>query len=208
MLFSIEGNIGSGKSSLSKILKEQLNNTVIFDEPVQDWNSFTDENNNTVLKNFYSDKTKYGFQFNMVIYATKFNYLTTINKAKLTILERSYLSDFNVFLKMLYDNKNISKIEYKISELLFTTTKSLYPINKIIYLRTSFEVCYNRYLKRNRQGEILDKDYLLMLHNYHDHYFLHHPDVIIIDGDIEFEDDKQRQDVIVNQIKQVLNINL
>ena len=47
-IFSIEGNIGSGKSTLVKILKEQLftangKKIIFLQEPVDEWESIKDE---------------------------------------------------------------------------------------------------------------------------------------------------------------------
>ena len=49
-IFSVDGNIGSGKSTLikklSKVFKKLYNIKVIYlQEPVEDWKSIKDENN-------------------------------------------------------------------------------------------------------------------------------------------------------------------
>ncbi len=205
MLFSIEGNIGSGKSVLSKILKNHNNDLNILSEPVDTWLKFKNETSQNILECFYENKTKFAFQFNVLIYATKLNQLINNNNNNLTIIERSYISDFYVFAKMLYNQNILSKLEFDIYESLIINIKQKYPINIIFYLRTNPNVCYERYKKRNRNGEVLDINYLNELHNYHDHYFLNKPNVIVIDGNDDFENDLEAQQKIINKFRFIIN---
>ena len=60
-IYTIEGNIGSGKSTLFERLKfhYQDNSTVVFlDEPVKDWDTICDASGTTILQKFYQDQTK------------------------------------------------------------------------------------------------------------------------------------------------------
>ncbi len=75
-IFSIEGNIGSGKSTLVKILKERLSNNKKFkicflQEPVDEWSEIKDENGVTILEKYYNDQINYSFQFQMMAYITR-----------------------------------------------------------------------------------------------------------------------------------------
>ena len=75
---SIEGNIGSGKSSLLENLKKHYssNKHVIFiKEPVDDWEKIKDNQGNTILKKFYADQEKYSFAFQMMAYISRLNIL-------------------------------------------------------------------------------------------------------------------------------------
>ena len=61
MLFAIDGNIGSGKSSRVNDLKKYLkgNPSFIFlQEPVDDWNSIKTSDGITILEKFYSNQEK------------------------------------------------------------------------------------------------------------------------------------------------------
>ena len=72
IIFSVEGNIGSGKSTLVKCLSKCLpkslrNHEIIFlQEPVDVWNTIKDENGVTILEKFYADQNKYAFSFQMM----------------------------------------------------------------------------------------------------------------------------------------------
>ena len=60
LILSIEGNIGSGKSTIIEYLKNNYNsNDIIFlPEPVNEWENIKDINNNTILQKFYAEKKK------------------------------------------------------------------------------------------------------------------------------------------------------
>ena len=64
-IISIEGNIGSGKSTFLKYLKEHLASDKIWflDEPVDDWFSIVDTNDKHIIERYYDDQKKYAFRF-------------------------------------------------------------------------------------------------------------------------------------------------
>ena len=78
IIFSIEGNIGSGKSTLMENLKKTYKNNsqVIFlKEPVDEWENIKDSNGVTILQKFYADQEKYSFAFQMMAYVSRLNVL-------------------------------------------------------------------------------------------------------------------------------------
>ena len=103
-IYSIEGNIGSGKSTLVKMMKEQTSNVVFVKEPVDVWNTIKDNNNETILEKYYKNQEKYAFSFQIMAYISRISILRkTIKKNPndIIITERSVLTDKNVFAKML-----------------------------------------------------------------------------------------------------------
>ena len=72
LIISIEGNIGSGKSTFISFLKENFDDICFVDEPVQEWTKIVDEDNNNLIQNFIKIK-KYGYLF-------KIAYITRIKK--------------------------------------------------------------------------------------------------------------------------------
>jgi deoxyadenosine/deoxycytidine kinase len=68
-IISIEGNIGSGKSTLIKKLRELpefQNGFTFLPEPVDEWNTIKDSDGITILEKYYSDQKKYAFSFQMM----------------------------------------------------------------------------------------------------------------------------------------------
>ena len=174
-IITIEGNIGSGKSTLLQHLKEKLigcTDSIIFlREPVDEWENIQDENGTTILQKFYADQTTYSFSFQMMAYISRLALLKdTIqnNPNAIIITERSLVTDKMVFAKMLYDSGHIQYIEYQIYLKWFECFAKDYPINKVIYVNSSPEVCYERIDERSRLGEdVIPLSYLTTCDLYH-----------------------------------------
>ena len=178
-IISIDGNIGSGKSTLLTYLRDKFktNKNVIFlKEPVDEWESIKDENDKTILQNFYENQKKYSFSFQMLAYITRLNLIKEAiknNPNSIIITERSLYTDKMVFAKMLYEDGLITNIDYQIYIKLFESFAPEYPVHKIIYVNTKPEICINRIKKRSRTGETnIQLDYLINLDKYHNNMVL------------------------------------
>ena len=177
VIYSIEGNIGSGKSTLVDILKQYYDNTskdiVFVPEPVDVWNTIKDTNGETILSKFYGNLEKYAFSFQMMAYISRISLLRkTIREhpEAIIITERSVFTDMNVFAKMLYDDNKIEEINYQIYLRWFDEFVQELPICNIIYVSASPEICYSRVLKRNRVGEQISLEYLQNCDTYHNNW--------------------------------------
>ena len=77
-IFSIDGNIGSGKSSIVKDLEEYYKDRTdicFVPEPVDEWHSIVDKNGVPILSNFYQDAKRYAFRFQMMAYISRLKLL-------------------------------------------------------------------------------------------------------------------------------------
>ena len=73
-----------------------------------------------------------------------------------------------IFSKMLYDSGHIQHIEYQIYSKWFECFAKDYPINKVVYVNSSPEICYARIYERSRLGESeIPLDYLTSCDDYH-----------------------------------------
>jgi len=97
-------------------------------------------------------------------------YSSTKEKKNIIIItERSLYTDKLVFAKMLYDSGKIEYVNYQIYLNWFDTFIEDYPVNKIIYVKASPEICHMRILKRSRDGETnIPLEYLDDCDIYHD----------------------------------------
>ena len=72
IILSIEGNIGSGKSTLIKYLQNNyLDNPLkiyFLPEPVAIWESITDNQGVNIIEKYYANQSKYAFSFQMMAY--------------------------------------------------------------------------------------------------------------------------------------------
>ena len=169
-IFSIEGNIGSGKSTLVGILQEKCPNFVYMLEPVDEWADVKDKKGENILTKFYRNQEKYSFSFQMMAYISrlaKLKRLVKKNPNSIIITERSVLTDKNVFAKMLYDDKKIEEVNYIIYLKWFDEFIKEIPITGYIYVDVTPETSYTRVLKRNRQGEDIPLSYLRACNLYH-----------------------------------------
>lgn len=191
MLFSIEGNIGSGKSTLVNLLKKEFteisNIPVHFvDEPVSQWEMIQSEEGKNMIELFYSDNKKYAFAFQMMAYISRLALLreAMIKYPKdIIITERCLLTDYHVFAKMLHDNKSMLKEEYEIYKRWFHYFQQEIEITGIIYIRTDPEVAHARCLKRARPGETISLEYLTQCNENHEDWISEETyDTYIIDN--------------------------
>lgn len=190
-IISVDGNIGSGKSTLVSILKCHYKcDVVVLTEPVDSWNEIkeneTDEN---IISKFYKDKHRYSFSFQILALITRISEIRKVIKTNpnaVIITERSIDTDRNVFCKMLYDEGYINEIEYKIYMKCYNEFEDEFPIAGTIYLYTSPCICYRRILMRDRKGENIDIDYLEKCSEYHDNWLKTSQNLFIkLDGNID-----------------------
>ena len=174
-IISVEGNIGAGKTTiLNKMQKENTDTSIVFiREPVDMWENFKDSNGNTIISKFYENPEKYSFQFQIMAFTTRLHLLKeTIEKnpnAKIFICERSLEADKEIFAKMLYNDKLMDEISFKIYNKCFQESLNpLYKLSGIIYINTEPVTSFERISIRNREGESkITITYLEKCHNAH-----------------------------------------
>ena len=175
LFITLEGNIGSGKSTIFKSLKEKFKNdkTILFlDEPVDNWELFADSEGKTILEHYYSDQSKYSFTFQMLAYISRLSPLRKALKQNydLIISERSIYTDCMIFTKMLFESYKIGEIEYKVYNKWFEEFLKEIPNPSVIYVKTNPRIAKERVNKRNRLGENISLDYLENCHRYHEEW--------------------------------------
>ena len=175
-IISIDGNIGSGKTTLFNNLKklfklERRENIGFVKEPVDEWTNIVDKNDVPILKNLYSDIKKYAFRFQMMAYISRISLLKKMcaeGKYDVLVTERSVYTDKNIFCKMLYDDQIIEHDEFMIYNKWFEEFTQDLNLSNIIYVNVDPEICLQRIMKRKREGEKVTIEYLEKLHSYHE----------------------------------------
>ena len=185
-IVSIEGNIGSGKTTGKEKLKEYIaqkksaDSTVVFvDEPTDEWQTIQDENCVPILENLYGDLKRFAFRFQMMAYISRLKKLRDAVRnpnVKIIITERCLITDAHVFAKMLYDSKHIEEDEYQIYTRWFDEFAKEVEPSCIVYFKASTDVCMTRIKKRSRAGEEdMQRDYLDKCNRYHDDWLITDP---------------------------------
>ena len=162
-LIVVEGNIGTGKSTLIPELAKELGYEQI-QEPVDDphfmelLDAFTHNPTNTKVR----------LEFQRYITETRANLLARIPDGNY-VIERSLFSD------LIFSQVNMLSMERPSGEYLgyyYDIIERLtdYPkVDAIVYLRTTPEITYNRMLGRGREAEAgTPLEYIEDLHRYHE----------------------------------------
>jgi deoxyadenosine/deoxycytidine kinase len=155
-IYSIEGNIGSGKSTIINKLKQRFlknKNVHFLLEPVTEWETICDENGTTIIEKYYENQEKYAFSFQMMAYITRLSQLQKAIKKgyEYIVMERSLLTDKMVFAKMLYDENKIDTINYEIYNRWFNEFIGDIPEINYIYIRTTPEIAQQRVINRAKK---------------------------------------------------------
>jgi len=196
-IFSIEGNIGSGKSTLVKELQKSVPNildkkVVYVQEPVNEWSKIKDKKGETILEKFYADQHKYAFSFQMMAYISRLALLRNVvreNPDAIIITERSVFTDRKVFAKMLYDEGKIEDVDYQIYLKWFDEFIEEIPITGLIYVTTTPEKSKQRVDLRARVGESIPLPYLQRCHDYHESWIKNiKKQVCLFNGNVDFKD--------------------
>ena len=160
-IYTLEGNIGAGKTTILKIIGKHFKDVEFVEEPVKEWQNLGGMN---LLDAFYTDPKRWGFSFEFYSMLTKIQALLKAadSDKPIIIIERSILSN-KVFMDLSYELGKLEKMEYC---MLMNTynfyLQNIYPqISGIIYLDTPVDECIKRISKRNRGEECnIEKSYL------------------------------------------------
>ncbi len=208
-ILSIEGNIGSGKSTVINALKKfhKDNNKLYFlEEPVSEWMEFKDSEGKNIIEKFYDNQENYSFSFQMMAYISRLTMLKRAikhcneNNISIIICERSLQTDKNVFCKMLHDSGKIEDINFQIYNKWFDEFIYEIPTNYFIYIKTDAKIAHERVLKRGRPGENISLDYLEMCNDYHDNWLIKNgtKNSIVLNGNFLYNETFEKTNEIIN----------
>lgn len=186
MHIAIAGNIGSGKTTLTKLLAARYGWTPRF-EPVD---------NNPYLEDFYHDMNRWSFNLQVYFLNKRFKEVVEISKSTDTIIQdRTIYEDACIFAPNLHDQGYMSDRDFKNYTDLFNLMMSLVKKPQLmIYIRSSIPTLVKHIEKRGRDYEkSIRIDYLAGLQKRYDDWLsTYDGELITIDGDkINFEDSKE-----------------
>ncbi|PVD38011.1 hypothetical protein C0Q70_00616 [Pomacea canaliculata] len=168
---SIEGNIGSGKTTLIEYFK-RYSSVEAFPEPIDQWTNIEGHN---ALQCLYEDPKRWSFAFNMYAQLTRVQMHNKKPEKPIKMLERSLYSTRHCFVENDYRNNTINGMEYAILtgwfDWLVKSEKA--SLDLIVYVKADPEVCYERIKKRSRKEEALVPFSLLEnLHALHEEWLI------------------------------------
>ena len=183
MHIAIAGNIGSGKTTLTKMLAQRYGWTPRF-EPVD---------NNPYLDDFYKDMNRWAFNLQIYFLNKRFKEVVEIANSPETIIQdRTIFEDPRIFAPNLHDQGYMSDRDFQNYSDLFDLMMSLVKLPQLmIYIRSSIPTLVKHIEKRGRSFEkSIRIDYLTGLQERYENWIKSYKgELIIIDGDkISFED--------------------
>lgn len=190
---AVEGNIGSGKTSLLKYFKQNPLVEVV-EEPVKRWQDVDGAN---TLDLMYSDPKRWSYLFETYVLLTMMEIHHRPQTSPVRLLERSAYSARFCFVENLHRSGVLSTVEYKIFQEWFEYLMSHEKpqIDLIVYLRTSPEKCMERIKKRSRNEETsVTMDLLNSLHEKYEDWLIKKSKVdvpapvVVVDGNQSLQD--------------------
>lgn len=161
MYIAIEGPIGVGKTSLSRILSEHYR-AKLLEEVVEE---------NPFLPAFYADPQRYGFQVQVFFLLSRFRQLEGAAQGEL--FSRSLVADYLFDKDFIFASMNLRDSEFALYAELYTHLKPrLTQPDLTIYLRADVDLLLGRIEKRGREYEkSMKPSYLGDLLERYDEYF-------------------------------------
>ena len=182
MHIAIAGNIGSGKTTLTKMLASRFGWTPHF-EPVD---------NNPYLEDYYKDMNRWSFNLQIYFLNKRFHDVVEIAQSNDTIIQdRTIFEDACIFAPSLHDMGLMSDRDFDNYTDLFNLMISLVRLpDLLIYIRTGIPRLVEHIQKRGRDYEqTMRLDYLKGLNRrYEDWIAGYKGKMMVIDGDtVDFE---------------------
>ena len=195
MHIAIAGNIGCGKTTLTKMLASRYNWTPRF-EPVD---------NNPYLEDYYQDMSRWSFHLQVYFLAKRFKEVVEISKSdEVIIQDRTIFEDACIFAPNLHDMGLMSDRDYANYSDLFSTMISLVRLpDLMIYIRSTVSNLVQQIQKRGRSYEqSMRMDYLKGLNDRYEEWVAGYKGhLIIVDGDNwKFEQEPEDFQRITDQI--------
>ena len=170
----IEGNIGSGKTTLSKMIAERFQARMLLE-------GFE---NNPFLPRFYKEPEKYAFPLEMSFLADRYNQLSK-NIAHLELFSPFLVSDYYFIKSLIFAQNTLSNDEYQLYSRFFNIIYDKIPNPDLyVYLHADTGKLARQIKKRGRDYEqTIDSAYLEKIENGYFSFFKQEQDfpVLVID---------------------------
>ncbi len=177
MHIAIAGNIGCGKTTLTKMLAKRYGWTPRF-EPVDD---------NPYLADYYADMQRWSFNTQIYFLAKRFKEVVEIARAQETIVQdRTIFEDARIFAPHLHAAGLMSDRDYANYSELFDTMIALTRLpDLMIYIRSSLPHLVDHIHRRGRNYEqSMSLDYLAGLNTRYEEWIAtYQGNLVIVDGD-------------------------
>ncbi|MFT5858034.1 MAG: deoxyadenosine/deoxycytidine kinase [Flavobacteriaceae bacterium] len=201
MHVAIAGNIGAGKSTLTKLLAKHYNWTPHFEDVEQ----------NPYLNDFYEDMQRWSFNLQIYYLNSRFTQVQEIQETEKTVIQdRTIYEDAFIFAPNLHSMGLMTTRDFENYFSLFNLMDSFVSSpDLLIYLRASVPTLVNQIQNRGRDyEESIRLDYLKRLNERYEAWISTYDKgkLLIIDVDNNnFADNQEDLGTIINSIDAEIN---
>ncbi|HSD15114.1 MAG TPA: 2-amino-4-hydroxy-6-hydroxymethyldihydropteridine diphosphokinase [Flavobacterium sp.] len=140
---AIEGNIGAGKTTLSKKIAEDFNAKLVLER-------FAD---NPFLPKFYKDQNRYAFPLEMSFLADRYQQLSD-DLAQFELFKDFIVADYHIFKSLIFAKVTLGEEEYRLYKTMFDIIKKEMPKPDLyVYLYQKPERLLHQIKQRGRAYE-------------------------------------------------------
>lgn len=186
LFVAVAGNIGAGKSTLTKILSERYHLAPVYEA--------VDEN--PYLEDFYRDMPRYAFHSQMFFLAARLRqHLRQVNPGLRVIQDRTVYEDAAIFARLLSDDGVMDARDHASYRTMYdAVTSALRPPDLLIYIRASLPTLRRHIKQRGRTYEAeIDDGYLERLGKLYESWIEDYTlsRVVVVPGDdLDFVNDE------------------
>lgn len=151
----IEGNIGAGKTTLAKMLSQDLNGRLILERFAE----------NPFLPKFYKEPQRWAFPLELSFLADRYNQLKE-ELMQPSLFDKYIISDYYFMKSLIFSKHTLAQDEFNLYKQLFDIIYHSIPKpNLFVYLHAPIEKILNQIKIRGRAYEQdISKEYLQHIH--------------------------------------------
>jgi deoxyguanosine kinase len=188
----VEGPIGAGKTSLSRLLADHLGAELNL-EVVEE---------NPFLAGFYADPQRYAFSVQVFFLLSRFKQLSRLNQGSL--FSASVVSDYLFDKDFIFASMNLRDAEFDLYRELYEQLRPrLSTPDLTVYLHAEPDLLLERIAKRGRPFEqAMDPEYLRNLNRHYDEYFrTFQGDLLVLEAaDYDFVGNPADRDTVLDLV--------
>ncbi len=189
----VEGVIGVGKSSLTRLLAERLQGHAVH-EPVFE---------NPFLPLFYEDRERYAFQTQLYFLLTRYRQQVDLKQPGLFV--PTTVCDYLFAKDRMFATLNLDREELSLYSQIYETLDSRLPTpDLVIYLQAEVDVLMERIQLRGREFEQnMDEQYLRDLSELYNDFFFNYRDaplLVVQTSGIDFVKNEQDREWLLREI--------
>ncbi len=200
-LIVIEGNIGSGKTTLARMIADKYEAKLVLEE----------FDKNPFLPKFYRDPEKYAFPLEMSFLAERFQQLNK-NLLNRDLFKQLTIADYYVFKSLIFSKVTLTEDEFKLYRKFFHIMYSdLIKPDLYVYLYQTTDRLLENIQKRGRKYEQkIDRNYLDKINKAYMKYIKEHSylNVLTLDiSNVDFVKNISIKEKIISKIFANINNN-